>query len=142
MLTTRAFERARHVIDLPWGFVLGATVIPRETWERIPADLRPVLLAIASEEAQRIDADARRLEREAMEAMARAGLSVVPVDRAAWSAALERTWPVLRAEVVPPAFFDAVVAARDACRLAAPASLPERHAARAAPGAGPSATRR
>ena len=142
MLTTRAFERAHHLVDLPWGFVLGATVVRRETWERVPADLRPTLLAIAAEAGERIDADARRLEGEAIVAMARSGLSIIPVDRGAWSAALERAWPVLRGEVVPAPFFDAVVAARDACRAAALAPTPERHATRAAPEGSLSATRR
>jgi hypothetical protein len=41
---------------------------------------------------------------------------VVPVDPEAWRPALERSWPSLRGPVVPAPFFDAVVAARDACR--------------------------
>jgi TRAP-type C4-dicarboxylate transport system substrate-binding protein len=116
MLSTRAFERARHVVDLPWGFVLGATVLERATWERIPAELRPALLAGAAEVAAAIDGEARRLEGEAVAAMTRAGLDVVPVDPAPWRTALERSWPVLRGEVVPARFFDEVLEARAACR--------------------------
>jgi TRAP-type C4-dicarboxylate transport system substrate-binding protein len=142
MLTTRAFERARYVLDLPWGYVLGATVLRRETWERIPADLRPALQAIAAEIAEKIDADARRLEVEALEAMTRAGAVVVKVDPQPWRAALERAWPVVRGEVVPAAFFDAVVEARDACRAGAPRALAAGEAGRADPAHPPGAPRR
>jgi len=123
MLTTRAFERARYVLDLPWGWVLGATVVRRETWERVPAELRPALLAIAAEVATRIDADAQRMEAEALEAMARAGAAIVKVDPAPWRAALARSWPVVRGEVVPAPFFDAVLEARDVCRAAGARAL-------------------
>ena len=116
MLTTRAFERARYVLDLPWGYVLGATIVKREAWERIPADLRGTLLSIAEEVSARLDADARKIEADAREAMRREGLTVVPASPEAWRPVLERSWPVLRGESFPAPFFDAVVAARDACR--------------------------
>jgi TRAP-type C4-dicarboxylate transport system substrate-binding protein len=123
MLSTRAFERARHAVDLPWGYVLGATVLERGTWERIPADVRPALLAAAAEVAAAIDGEAQRLEREAVAAMTRAGLTLVPVDPAPWRAALERSWPVLRGEVVPAPFFDEVLQARAACQAPLPRKL-------------------
>lgn len=116
MLTTRAFEKARHLIDLPLAPVVGATVVRKEVWERIPAGLRPRLAQIAREEGARIDSEIRRLNADAVVAMKGQGLSVDPVDPAAWRPALERTWATLRGEVVPADFFDALVAARDACR--------------------------
>jgi TRAP-type C4-dicarboxylate transport system substrate-binding protein len=116
MLTSRAFERARYLVDLPFGYVLAATLVKRDAWERIPAELRPRLLAIAAEVGAKIDAEARRLNAEAVDAMKRQGLTTVAVAPEVWRPALERSWPVLRGEVVPAAFFDEVKAARDACR--------------------------
>jgi len=121
MLTTRAFEKARYLLDLPWGFVLAATVVRQDAWERVPPELRPRLLAIAGEIAGRIDAGVRQLNADAVEAMKRQGLVPVAVDPAAWRPALERSWPVLRGEVVPAPFFDEVKGARDACRAQAAA---------------------
>jgi TRAP-type C4-dicarboxylate transport system substrate-binding protein len=119
MLTSRAFEKANHLVDLPWGHVVGATVVRREAWERIPADLRPRLAAVAREVGARIDREVARLNVDAIEAMRRQGLTVVPVDREVFRPALERSWASLRGGAVPAAFFDEVKAARDACRGAA-----------------------
>ena len=119
MLTTRAFEKARHLVDLPLAPIVGATVVRKEVWERIPADVRSRLVQIAREEGAKIDADVRRLNADAVEAMKGQGLSVDPVDPGAWRPALEKSWAVLRGEVVPAGFFDALLAARDACRSSA-----------------------
>ncbi len=116
MLTARLFERASHMMDVNWGYLVGATLVRRDAWQRIPADVRPRLLAIARELGDRIDAEVDKLNADAVEAMRKQGLVVVPVDRAAWTAAAERAWPVVRGEVVPAAFFDLVKKERDAYR--------------------------
>lgn len=115
-LATRTFVRANHLIDLPWGFMVGATVVRRDAWERIPAALRPRLLALAAGAGERVDAEVRRLNADALAAVRAQGLVVVPVDAAAWRPAMERSWEVLRGQVVPAPFFDEVRSARDACR--------------------------
>jgi hypothetical protein len=51
--------------------------------------------------------------------MAGQGLVAVPVAPEEWRSTLERSWPVLRGEVVPAAFFDEVRSARDGCRARA-----------------------
>ncbi len=116
LLTARLFERANHMIDVPWGYLIGATLIRKETWERIPADLRPKLLAIAHELGARVDAEVRKLNDDAVAAMRKQGLTVVAVDPAPWRAAAEKAWPVIRGHVVPAPFFDEVVSARDESR--------------------------
>jgi TRAP-type C4-dicarboxylate transport system substrate-binding protein len=116
VLTARLHDRARYLIDLPWGHLMAATVIRQDVWERIPAALQPRLREIARELGTRIDAEVRRLDTDAMAAMRAQGLQVVTVDPAAWRPALERSWPALRGKAVPAVFFDEVVAARDGCR--------------------------
>jgi TRAP-type C4-dicarboxylate transport system substrate-binding protein len=115
-LTARLFERASHMIDVPWGYLVGATLVKKETWNRIPADVRPKLLAIAHEIGARVDADVKKLNDDAIVAMKRQGLDVVQVDPRPWLAAAEKAWPVVRGKVVPAAFFDEVVRDRDAYR--------------------------
>ncbi len=117
-LATRTFTRADHLIDLPWGFMVGATVVRRDAWERVPAEVRPRLLAAAARVGARIDAEVRRLNADAVAVMRRQGLTVVAVDPEAWRPAMERSWEVLRGRVVPAPFFDEVRGARDACRAA------------------------
>ncbi len=116
LLTARLFERANHMIDVPWGYLIGATLIRKDAWEKVPADLRPKLLAIARELGARVDAEVHKLNDDAVAAMKKQGLQVVEVDPGPWRAAAEKAWPVVRGKVVPTAFFDEVVRLRDAYR--------------------------
>lgn len=118
MLTARLFDKANQVMDFPWSYLVGATVVKKETWEKIPADLRPKLLAAAKEINGRIDAEVKRLNDDATEAMKKQGLNVVKVDPAPWAKAAQRSWPAIRTKVVSEAFFDQVVKLRDEARKA------------------------
>ena len=118
VLTARLYERANHMLDLPWSWMLGATLVRKETWEKIPPDLRAKLLAIAKELGEKVDVEVKRLNTDAVAAMQKQGLQVVQGDAGPWRAAMERSWPVVRGGVVPAAFFDEVKGARDACRAA------------------------
>ena len=126
VLTTRLFERANYMTDLPWGYIFGATIVRKETWEKIAPDVRVKLAAVAVELGVKVDAEVKRLGADAVTAMKKQGLNVVTVDPAPWRAAMEKSWPVVRGGVVPAAFFDEVKAARDTCRAAAaaPAAAP------------------
>jgi TRAP-type transport system periplasmic protein len=126
VLTARLFEKAPNLIDTSWGYLFGATLVRKETWDKVPADLRPKLLEIARELARKGDADVKRQNEEAIAAMKKQGLQVVAVNGAEFRAAAEKAWPVVRGRVVPAEFFDQVVRARDEVRGAAatPAAKP------------------
>jgi TRAP-type transport system periplasmic protein len=115
VLTARLFEKANNMMDVSWSYMMGATLVRKDAWEKIPADLRPKLLQIAKELGQKVDVEVRRLNADAVGAMQKQGLQVVKVDAAPWRQAMERSWPVVRGGVVPAEFFDAVKAARDSC---------------------------
>ncbi len=115
-LTARLFEKANHMVDVPWGYIYGATLIRRDAWEKIPADLRGKLADIAHQLGAQVDAEVKRLNADAVSAMQKQGLQVVPVDAAPWRAAMERSYPIVRGGVVPAQIFDDVKRARDACR--------------------------
>lgn len=116
VLTARLHDRANHMMDAAWSHMLGATLVRKDAWERIAPDLRAKLAAIAVELGRKVDEEVKRLNADAIEAMKKQGMKVVPSDPAPWRKAMERTWPVVRGGVVPVEFFDAVKAARDACR--------------------------
>jgi TRAP-type C4-dicarboxylate transport system substrate-binding protein len=118
VLTARLFEKAPYMIDVPWGWLVGSTVIRKDAWEKIPADLRPKLAEIARELGRKVDAEVARLNTDAVAAMRKQGLNVVEVDAGPWRRLAEQSWPVVRGKVVPEAFFDEVKAVRDANRAA------------------------
>jgi TRAP-type transport system periplasmic protein len=116
VLTARLFERAPHMMDLPWSWLIGATVVKKDTWEKIPPDTRAKLAQIAVELGHKVDAEVRRLNTDAVTAMQKQGLKIVPGDAPSWRTAMEKTWPIVRGGVVPVEFFDEVKAAREGCR--------------------------
>lgn len=117
-LTARLFDKANKMVDYPWAYLIGATVVKKDVWEKIPADLRPKLLEAAREVNARIDAEVKKLNDDAVTAMKKQGLEVVKVDPAPWDKAAMRAWPAVRSKVVPTAFFDEVVRLRDEARAA------------------------
>ncbi len=119
VLTARLFDKARYMLDVPWSYMVGATLVRKDAWERIPADLRPKLLAVAVELGAKVDSEVKRLNDDAISAMQRQGAEVVKGDAAAWRSAMEKSWPIVRGGVIPAEFFDEAKAARDQCRTAA-----------------------
>lgn len=126
VLTARLFEKANKMMDFPWSYLIGATVVKKDQWEKVPADLRPKLIAIARELGARIDAEAKRLNDDAIAAMQKQGLEVVKVNPAPWQKAAERSWPAVRGKVVPEPFFDQVAKLRDEARKARTAPAPKK----------------
>jgi TRAP-type C4-dicarboxylate transport system substrate-binding protein len=115
-LTTRLFEKARYMSDTSIAYLIGATVVRKDVWERVPAELRPRLLAIARELGVRIDDEVKRLNDDAVGAMKRQGLQVVAIDRPSWDRAGQRAWAAARGKVVPADYFDEFVRLRDDAR--------------------------
>ena len=91
-------------------------VVRKEVWDRIAPQVQERLLEISREIGARIDAEVERLGSDAIDAMKGQGLSTVAVDPQEWRPVLEKSWTVIRGEVVPAEFFDEVREARDACR--------------------------
>ena len=83
MLTTRLFERASYMMDITWAYMVGATLVRKDVWEKVPADVRPKLLSIAQDLGAKVDAEVRRLNQDAVAAMQKQGLKLVPGDAAA-----------------------------------------------------------
>ena len=118
VLTARLFDKANKMVDYPWAYLIGATIVKKDAWEKIPADVRPKLLAITKEINARIDAEVKRLNDDAVTAMKKQGLVAVKVEAGPWEKAAMRSWPAVRGKVVPAEFFDDVVKLRDAARAA------------------------
>jgi len=115
--TTRLFEKANQMLDLNWGYLTGATVVRRDAWEKIPAEVRTKLLDVSREYGKKVSADIRRMNDDALEKMKAAGLTVVaPANRGEWEAAAQKAWEIVRGKVVPVGIFDKVKKYRDEFR--------------------------
>jgi TRAP-type C4-dicarboxylate transport system substrate-binding protein len=113
----RYYEDAPYVTDLDWALLLGATVVTRDTWNKIPADVRPALLKSAQDAGVKLREDIKRNGESAMAAMQKAGAKVVPVQsKAAWLKIAESMYPKIKAEYVPAEAVDEALRYRDEYR--------------------------
>jgi TRAP-type C4-dicarboxylate transport system substrate-binding protein len=115
----------RNMTDLPWQLLLGATVIRKDVWEKIPADLRPALLQAAQEAGRKLQDEVRRSGERDVQEMKKRGLNVVPVDRAAralWVKTAESVYPQIKGKIVPAEAFDEAMRYRDEYRKRGAAS--------------------
>jgi TRAP-type C4-dicarboxylate transport system substrate-binding protein len=103
------YNYAKNMTALPWQLLLGATVINKNVWERIPADVRPALLQAARESGTRLQEEIRASGDRDVEAMRKRGLNVVAVGAAAreqWRRTAESLYPKIRGGIVPADAFD------------------------------------
>jgi len=116
---TQYYNHARNMTDLEWQLLLGATIVTKSTWERIPADMRPALLEAAREGGRRLQAEIRRTGEKDVLAMQKRGLNVVPVDaraRELWRQTAEGMYRRIRGAIVPADAFDEALRHRDEYR--------------------------
>jgi len=82
-LSFQWFGLAPHMTDLRWMPLPGVTVISARRWRQIPEKLRPKLEDAAWEISTKIRKRTRQLEKDAIEAMKKHGLSVHDVPQEA-----------------------------------------------------------
>ena len=100
----------KHMLDLNWSPLVGATVVTAQSWNGVPPALRDQLLQIADETGARIRL-ASRLENEQAVATlrSRSGLqvhTVTPQLEDEWRRFAEGIYPRLRGSMVPADMFD------------------------------------
>ncbi len=103
------YTHARNMTDVKWAVLLGATLINKATWEKIPVAVRPALLAAAREAGARLREETRKSGDRDIQAMKKRGLNVVVVDpkgEALWRATAESVYDRIRGRILPAEAFD------------------------------------
>lgn len=111
-LASQIDTRAPYMLDVKWAAIVGAFVVRRETWEKIPEATRTKLLAAADQAGKEITATARRESDESVAAMAKRGLKVstlTPEAQTAWRTTAEGIYPGIRGHLLPADVFDQTV---------------------------------
>jgi TRAP-type C4-dicarboxylate transport system substrate-binding protein len=107
--SSRMFEKAKFMLDLPWAVLTGGTVVRKDEWDKVPVEFRPKLIEIAREYSKKIAAEVRRMDNDALENMIKQGLvSVKPADPSEFVRAANKAYAVIRGKVVPAETFDEV----------------------------------
>ena len=121
-LSGQMFALAKNMNDVRWAPLIGVTLVTRKAWDKIPADLRPKLLADAATAGEKFRGEIRKLSEDAIGEMQKRGLTVIqttPAERAEWKRDAEAFWPKIRGSYISADLFDEVVKLRDAYRAGA-----------------------
>lgn len=101
----------RHMIDVKWVPIIGAAVVTRRAWDSMSPYARDQLRIAALEAGIKIRERARIEDSEAIEAMRKRGLRIVPATpevEAEWRRLAEDSYPRIRGSMVPAELFDQV----------------------------------
>jgi TRAP-type C4-dicarboxylate transport system substrate-binding protein len=122
---------------------VGATIVTKAAWEKIPAAQRGLMLAAARKSGDAAKSDIRAQDTRALATMAagqpgrRASkLTITTLDAAAladWRKQTEAVYPKMKGKMVPADLFDEVQRLRDEYRVQHPAKTPEKADARSDP---------
>jgi len=112
-LARQVYLPAPNMLKLDWAPLVGAAVITRQAWNKIPVELRESLLAAASRAGAEIKASGRNENQESVLTMEKKwGLKVHPVSpglKEEWRRSMEKIYPKIRGAIVPADIFDEVV---------------------------------
>src|SRR2546421_10057588 len=75
--TANLYSKAKYMLDLHWGFLTGAMVVRKDTWEKIAPELREKLLQIAGDYGKATREDVRKQNDDSIQQMKKRGLTVV-----------------------------------------------------------------
>jgi TRAP-type C4-dicarboxylate transport system substrate-binding protein len=112
----RYYENAKNMTDINWALVMGGTVIKKDVWDRIPADLKPALKQVMIEAGEKMKAAIRQDALTDVQSMKTRGLNVVTVDEKnyeLWRAAVDKAKLKIRGDFVPAEAYDAALKYRD-----------------------------
>ncbi len=102
-LSFQWFGLAKHMTDVKWAPLVGATVVTDRAWKRIPAALKPRLRKSARDMGIRLQRKIRKLGPAAVKVMKKHGLKVhaVPPEAvAAWEKGARRGYSKLIGRIV------------------------------------------
>lgn len=122
-LLNQSFGLAKYMVDVKWAPLVGATVVAKSTWDKLPAEQRSEMLKSAREAGDSLRGGIRKMGDDAVAAMEKRKLTVVHADAAtidSWRKEAEAVYPKLRGTMIPADLFDEVRKLRDQFRAQAP----------------------
>lgn len=120
-LTNQWYVGAKNMLDIKFALLVGATLVDKSVWDKIPAPLQKQLMESARKAGVGLRAEIRKAEANAIPLMQQFGLNVVhanPQAQAEWHKVAENLYPKFKATMVPPDLFDEVRRLRDEYRKA------------------------
>jgi TRAP-type transport system periplasmic protein len=118
-LAGQLFGPAPHMIEVNYAPIVGAIVVTKRLWDKLPAETKAALRTTGADAATRITEKARIEMGEAIAAMRQRGMTVTKPEgdvAAAWEALARDVRPKLRTVSSDPLLYDEAVSALDSFR--------------------------
>ena len=109
-LSGQYYTVVKHMTEVNWAPLVGATVVTKRAWDAIPQATRDVMASAAVDAGKQIQDASRKESDEAVDTMKKKwGLSVhamTPELQQQWRMFAEAVYPKIRGSMVPPEVFD------------------------------------
>lgn len=111
-LAGQFYGPAPHMLDVNWSPIVGAAVIRRDVWEKIPAELQAKLRAACDATGVKFRTQSREESEKSVRVMQERGLKihqVPPEAEADWKQLSDILLPRVRGTLVPEDIFDEIL---------------------------------
>lgn len=101
--------QARYMLELNWGALVGAAVVRKSSWDKVPAEAREPMIESAREIGKQVKAAGRAESDASVAAMVKRGLKVQKVSpevEAEWRAVTDKARDGIRGKIVPADMYD------------------------------------
>jgi TRAP-type C4-dicarboxylate transport system substrate-binding protein len=118
-LAALAFQwnrQAPYMLDIGLAPMVGATVITKTAWNRVPEADRPALQASAAAVEKRLQGEVPTGEKLAVALMTQQGLTITKAEGPEWKTEAEKLAATMRGQMVPPDIYDLALKARTTFR--------------------------
>jgi len=122
-LSNQWFGAAKNMLDLRFVQLIGATLISKEVWDKIPPQVQKPMRESARIAGVGLREEIRKAEASSIPLMQQFGLNVVHTDDKSleeWRTLSESVYPKVRGGMVPADLFDEVKRLRDEYRKTHP----------------------
>jgi TRAP-type C4-dicarboxylate transport system substrate-binding protein len=123
-LSNQWFGGAKNMLDVRFVQLVGATLISKEVWDKIPPQLQKPMQESSRIAGVGLREEIRKAEASSIPLMQQFGLNVVHADDKSleeWHRLSESLYPTFRGGIVPVELFDEVLRLRDHYRKTHPA---------------------
>jgi TRAP-type C4-dicarboxylate transport system substrate-binding protein len=115
------FRQTKFMLDLGIAPVVGAVVVTKPTWNKLPEADRAAFLASAQAMEQRLEVEIPNQDTASIAEMQKRGLTVVKAEGPEWRTVAQQFSSSMRESMVPADVYDMAVKERDAFRKQKPA---------------------
>jgi TRAP-type C4-dicarboxylate transport system substrate-binding protein len=108
-LSGQYFTVTKHMVEVNWAPIVGATVMKKNVWDAIPHATRDALMQAAEETGKRIQEAGRSENDVAVQMMKTLGVEVHPLTPQLddeWRKFAEAIYPRIKGSLVPAEMFD------------------------------------